>query len=160
MMRRIKLKSNYLYLLFEVSKGSYINSLENISNYLLIKISSDSIKLDLKRNIVISKKEVDLIDIKKNQLKINYLELNIDKLSLKQCIAQMNFLDSFSSQLYVHLVPRVHQRNIISTKDLILFLNSSNYRSIIQELTITDIQILDNELLIRVEEILKILKLI
>ena len=154
------MKSNYLYLLFEVSKGSYINSLENISNYLLIKISSDSIKLDLKRNIVISKKEVDLIDIKKNQLKINYLELNIDKLSLKQCIAQMNFLDSFSSQLYVHLVPRVHQRNIISTKDLILFLNSSNYRSIIQELTITDIQILDNELLIRVEEILKILKLI
>lgn len=154
----INLNSKYLYILFEVTIGSYISSIENISNYVLVRVVSNNLKFNFKSNLIISKKESEIIILKNDFSKINCFEFDIDKFTFTKFKNNDLIVTIFNEPL-IKLVPRVHQKNIISIKDVILFLNSPNYRSIIQELIITDIEILDTEILVRVEEILQILKL-
>ncbi|MCH8519966.1 MAG: hypothetical protein LAT82_04400 [Nanoarchaeota archaeon] len=145
-----------LYALFEVTKGSFIKSVENDSTYILIKISSSHLNINLKSNIILSKKINELSFLKNNLGIINCFEINLENLKINEI---QNFDNIFKSSL-IHLIPRVHQKDIISISDVILFLSSKNYISILQELTIEDVIILDTQIVLRIEEILRILKLL
>ncbi|MFT4244652.1 MAG: hypothetical protein ACMXYB_04345 [Candidatus Woesearchaeota archaeon] len=140
-----------LFILFKISSGSYFNSIENTQDLLLLELISTS---KLKSDIIIYRRREDLINFKDNFNKINSYKLETNSLNFINIELNKNI---FSNRI-IELSPRLHSRNIVSIDEAILFLKPREYKSLLQELTAQNIEILDSEIKIRSNEIFKLLK--